>query len=196
LVIVHQVLRGREAELASYEQEATQLRESLAREQAAVGAMRSANQQLVDRLTNVRSSSALLADLQRRIPEGVQLTKVEMLGPATVRLEGIARDPVAFGRVNAMELMLRRSPLFQATGVTLEKVKREPEEEFEIRAPQRNGSTPPQPLNVRIPSPVSFAMKATLSPLAPGTLIGVMDNLKAEGMVRRLELLKREGLLR
>jgi type IV pilus assembly protein PilN len=197
LVIVHQMLRGREAEMAGFAQQANQLREGVSREGALVGSLRSANQQLVSRLSNVRSSSALLADLQARVPAGVQLTKVEVLGPTEVRLEGIARDPVAFGRVNALELVLRRSPLFQATGVTLEKVERVPEEEFEIRPPQPpTVSTPPQPIKVLLPSAVKFQMKATLSPLAPDKLLEVMDSLKAEGMVRRLERLQREGLLK
>jgi type IV pilus assembly protein PilN len=197
LVIVHQMLRGREAEMVGYERQANQLRESVSRERAMVDALQSANRQLVARLTNVRSSSALLADLQLRVPVGVQLTKVEMLGPTEVRLEGISRDPVGFGRVNALELTLRRSPLFQAKGITLEKVERVPEEEFEIRPPQPpTVSTPPQPIKVLLPSAVKFQMKATLSPLAPDKLLGVMESLKAEGMVRRLERLEREGLLK
>jgi type IV pilus assembly protein PilN len=188
-------LRGREAQMAGYEQEAKQMRESLSREQAAVGAMRSANQLLVERLSNVRSSSALLADLQLRVPEGVQLREVEVLGPSEVRFEGIARDPMGFGRVNALELMLRQSALFQAKSVTLEKVEREPPEEFDIQ-PAAATTSPPRPIKVRFPSSIRFDMKATLSPLAPDKLIGVMESLKAEGMVRRLQQLKREGMLK
>jgi type IV pilus assembly protein PilN len=159
--------------------------------------MRAANQQLVKRLSDVRSSSALLADLQLRVPEGVQLTKVRMLSPNEIELEGLARDPVGFGRVNAMELMLRRSPLFQASGVTIDKVERVPAKEVEIR-PQE-GTAPGAPVRsakVALPSAVIFKIKATLSPLSPGQLVGVMDSLKAEGMARRLELLQREGLLK
>lgn len=195
LVVVHQTLRGQEQRMARYEQEANELRERVSRDGAAVGAMRAANQQLVERLSNVRSSSALLADLQLRVPEGVQLTKVEMLGPAEMRLEGIARDPVAFGRVNALELMLRRSPLFQAKGITIEKAERKGPEDFEIR-PATGAAGNARAIKVLLPSAVSFQMKATLSPLAPNKLIGVMESLKADGMVRRLELLQREGLLK
>jgi type IV pilus assembly protein PilN len=195
LVIATQMLRAREAQLASYEGEANQLRESIAREGGAVNALRAANEQVVKRLSDVRSSSALLTDLQARVPEGVQLSKVQMLSPTEIRLEGLARDPVGFGRVNALELTLRRSPLFQATGVTIEKVERVPAKEFEIR-PDNPAATAAPPVKVELPSAVSFQMKASLAPLAANKLVEVMDSLKAEGMARRLELLRREGLLK
>ncbi len=197
LFAVQQSLRGRQTELQGFQQEATQLRESIQRQGSALQGLRGANQQLVKRLSDVRSTSALLADLQLRVPEGVQLTKVQLLGSNAIQLEGLARDPVGFGRVNAMELMLRRSPLFQASGVTIDKVERVPAKEFEIR-PQE-GTTPGAAVKstrVVIPSAVIFSLKATLSPLPPGKLVGVMDSLKAEGMARRLELLQQEGLLK
>ncbi len=197
LFTFHQTLRNREVELQGFQQAATQLRETINRQGVTLQGMRAANQQLVKRLSDVRSSSALLADLQLRVPEGVQVTKVKMLGPNEMELEGLARDPVGFGRVNAMELMLRRSPLFQASGVTINKVERVPAKEFELR-PQE-GSAPGAPVKstkVALPSAVIFKMKAELSPLSPGQLVGVMESLKAGGMARRLELLQQEGLLK
>jgi type IV pilus assembly protein PilN len=199
LFAFHQSLRGRELELQGFEQEAAQMRESINREGTSLQAMRAANQQLVKRLSDVRSSSALLADLQLRVPEGVQITKVQMLSPTLIQLEGLARDPVGFGRVNAMELMLRRSPLFQASGITIDKVERVPEKEFEIR-PQEGtataGAGAVRSTKVTLPSAVIFKIKATLSPLPPDRLVAVMESLKAEGMARRLELLQQEGLLK
>ena len=195
LLIVHQMLRAREAQMAGYEQEAAQLRESIARDKTSVTTLRAANQQLVKRLSDVRSSSALLADLQVRVPEGVQLSKVQMLNPTEMRLEGLARDPVGFGRINAMELTLRRSPLFQATGVTIEKAERVPEKQLEVR-PNTVTNTAVPPIKVELPSAVSFQMKANLAPLPANKLVAVMESLKAEGMARRLELLQREGLLK
>ncbi|MFN9659971.1 MAG: hypothetical protein ACK6BC_06290, partial [Cyanobacteriota bacterium] len=53
-----------------------------------------------------------------------------------------------------------------------------------------------QSLMVHRPSAVSFLLKATLSPLTPGERVNIMDRLKAEGLQRRLELLRREGLLK
>ncbi len=195
LLILQQALRNREAELTGYAQKAAQLRESIARDKTAVGTMRAANQQLVKRLSDVRSSSALLADLQLRVPEGVQLSDVQMLSPTEMRLEGVARDPVGFGRINAMELTLRRSPLFQATGVTIEKAERVPEKQFEVR-PKNVANPAAPPIKMELPSAVNFQIKATLAPLAANKLVEVMESLKAEGMARRLELLQREGLLK
>ena len=202
-VAIQQLLRAREAQLIGYEQQATQLRESIAIQQAAVKGLQSANEQFVKRLSDVRSSSALLADLQLRVPEGVQLTKVQMIRPPVdqqtvpmeMRLEGQARDPVGFGRVNAMELVLRRSPLFLATGVTIEKADREPEKFFDVTILQA-GKPAGKPIKVQLPSAVNFEMKATLSPLAADKGVTVMENLQAEGMARRLRLLQREGLLK
>ncbi|MEB3261299.1 MAG: NINE protein [Cyanobacteriota bacterium] len=197
LFAFHQTLRNREVQLQGFEREATQLRETINRQGATLQGLRGANQQLVKRLSDVRSSSALLADLQLRVPEGVQVTKVKMLGPNEMELEGLARDPVGFGRVNAMELMLRRSPLFQASGVTINKVERVPAKEFELRPQEGLASgAPVKATTVALPSAVIFTMKATLSPLPPGQLVGVMGSLKAEGMTRRLELLQQEGLLK
>jgi len=197
LFAFHQTLRNREVQLQGFQQEATQLRETINRQGATLQGLRGANQQLVKRLSDVRSSSALLADLQLRVPEGVQVTKVKMLGPNEMELEGLARDPVGFGRVNAMELMLRRSPLFQASGVTINKVERVPAKEFELRPQEGLASgAPVKATKVALPSAVIFKMKATLSPLPPGQLVGVMGSLKAEGMARRLELLQQEGLLK
>jgi hypothetical protein len=98
-----------------------------------------------------------------------------------------------------MELMLRRSPLFQASGITIDKVERVPEKEFEIR-PQEGtataGAGAVRSTKVTLPSAVIFKIKATLSPLPPDRLVAVMESLKAEGMARRLELLQQEGLLK
>ncbi|MFM9073458.1 MAG: PilN domain-containing protein, partial [Cyanobium sp.] len=178
-----------------YEGEVAQLTKTVQASQALLKKTQTGNGELVERLTEVRSSSALLADLQLRVPEGVQITAVQMEGTKAIKLEGVAREPMAFGRVNAMELVLRQSPLIAATGVKLMKVERVPAREVAIQAagPAQPGA-PQQKLE--LPSAVSFAMSADLTPLAANRLVAVMEGLQAEGMVRRLELLQREGLLK
>jgi type IV pilus assembly protein PilN len=180
LLLWHQMLKARMGELERYEADVEQLGKTLVGHRTALKKMQTANEGLVKRLTDVRSSSALLADLQLRVPEGVQI---------------MAREPMAFGRVNAMELVLRQSPLIAATGVQLGKVERVPAQELAIEAagPTKPGA-PQQKLE--LPSAVSFAMSATLTPLAANRLVAVMEGLQADGMVRRLELLQREGLLK
>lgn len=194
-ILWHQYLRARASQLQVFEQEAKQLGEIVKLQGGELKVLRGSNDQLVKRLSDVRSTSALMADFQLRVPEGVQITNVEMLTPTELSLKGWARDPVAFGRVNAMELVLRQSPLFLAKGVTIEKVKRFPERRVSIKmkTPER---MEPVPINMDLPTSVRFEMKATLSPLAPNRLVPVMERLKAQGMVRRLELLQREGLLK
>ncbi|MFM7237219.1 MAG: PilN domain-containing protein [Cyanobium sp.] len=195
LLLWHQMLKARMGELERYEADVEQLGKTLVGHRTALKKMQTANEELVKRLTDVRSSSALLADLQLRVPEGVQITAVQMEGTKAIKLEGVAREPMAFGRVNAMELVLRQSPLIAATGVKLMKVERVPAREVAIQAagPAQPGA-PQQKLE--LPSAVSFAMSADLTPLAANRLVAVMEGLQAEGMVRRLELLQREGLLK
>jgi type IV pilus assembly protein PilN len=195
LLFWHQMLKARMGELERYEADVEQLTTTLKGHQGALKKQQASNEGLVKRLTDVRSSSALLADLQLRVPEGVQITAVQMEGTNAIKLEGVAREPMAFGRVNAMELVLRQSPLIAATGVTLGKVERVPAQQLAIQAagPAKPGA-PQQRLE--LPSAVSFAMSATLTPLAANRLVAVMEGLQADGMVRRLELLQREGLLK
>lgn len=195
LLIWHQLLKARMGQLERYEADVEQLNQTLKGHRAALKKVSTSNAQLVERLAEVRSSSALLADLQLRVPEGVQLTEVRMEGANQIRLKGVAREPVAFGRVNAMELVLRNSPLFVAKGVRLDKVERMEARQVELKA---DGAAPrgAAAIKLELPSAVRFEMSAELTPLAANRLVAVMEALKAEGMVRRLELLQREGLLK
>lgn len=195
LLIWHQLLKARMGQLEGYEADVEQLTKTLVGHRAALKKVKDSNEQLVKRLSDVRSSSALMADLQLRVPEGVQITAVQMVGTDSLRLEGVARDPVAFGRVNAMELVLRQSPLFAAKGVTLGKAERVPPRQLtvQVKGPVPAGGQPPK---VELPSAVRFEMTAALTPLAATRLLAVMEGLQAEGMTRRLELLQREGLLK
>lgn len=195
LLIWHQLLKARMGQLVRYEADVEQLTKTLVGHRAALKKVKDSNDLLVKRLSDVRSSSALLADLQLRVPEGVQITAVQMVGTDQLRLEGVARDPVAFGRVNAMELVLRQSPLFAAKGVTLGKVERVPAQQLNVpvSGPVQAGGQPPK---LELPSAVRFEMTAALTPLAASRLVAVMEGLQAEGMTRRLALLQREGLLK
>ncbi|MCP9807044.1 PilN domain-containing protein, partial [Cyanobium sp. T1B-Tous] len=82
-----------------------------------------ANGDLVKGLIAVRSGSAVLRDLQTRVPEGIQLTAANEEGSG-YRLKGSSRDPQAFARINAFQLQLKRSPLVDPNGVTMVKASR------------------------------------------------------------------------
>jgi type IV pilus assembly protein PilN len=195
LMIWQQLLTARMSELKGIEQELEQLKTAMTAQQTTLASLRASNERLIKRLSDVRSSSALLAELQRRVPEGVQISKVQMVSPTDLQLEGLARDPVGFGRVNAMELVLRRSRLVQATGVSLGKVERKVRRVVEIKqADQLKGSTRVI-AKLLLPSSVRFQMNATLAPLEAKEMLAVLDELKADGMASRLRQLQREGLL-
>ena len=193
LLLWHQMLKARMQQLEGFEAEVQQLTQTLMKERAVLKAVKEGNDQLVKRLIDMRSSSALLADLQQRVPEGVQLSGVKMEGTEAIKVEGVARDPVAFGRVNALELVLRNSPLLAASEVKLSKATREAPKPVQMKeVPGRTGNATDK---LELPSAVTFQLAAKLSPLDANRLVNVMEGLKAEGMVRRLQVLQRAGLM-
>ncbi|MDP4830894.1 MAG: pilus assembly protein PilP, partial [Prochlorococcaceae cyanobacterium MAG_34] len=75
---------------------------------------------------------------------------------------------------NAFQLQLKRSPLLDPNGVTLVKASR----------------------GVAGSGPVSFELLVTFRPpISPLAEKQILTQLGAEGLVRRLDLLQREGLL-
>ena len=140
------------------------------------------NQDLVKGLLAVRSGSAVLRDLQMRVPEGIQLTSAAEEGTG-YRLKGLSRDPQAFARINALQLQLKRSPLLDPNAITLVKASREP-----ATADTSQAQSVVAPVNFEIQ--VNFRPK--ISPLAEKQ---ILTQLGSEGLVRRLDLLQKEGLL-
>jgi type IV pilus assembly protein PilN len=182
--VSHQVVKARMGELVQYEGEANALRAELQGRQARVQALVDANRRLADRLTNVRTSSALLSELQLRTPEGVQLLSAAA-GEEKLVIRGRADDPLAFARINAMQLDLKRSPFLIGDQVVIDKLERENE-----------ATTPEDPRRRRgLPPPVVFSITAPFARLQPQQLLEVMRSLGAEGMVKRLQLVQSEGLM-
>jgi len=143
------------------------------------------NQALADGLVAVRSGSALLEDLRRRTPAGAQFTEVKV-EPALLRLKGRATDPQAFARINALQLALQTSPLFQPQGVLLVKANRE-------EAPAGAGTAAGPGAAWR--QPVVFELTAAFAE-RPALLDGEqLRALGADGMAQRLLLLQRAGVL-
>ena len=143
------------------------------------------NQALADGLVAVRSGSALLEDLRRRTPAGVQFTEVKV-EPALLHLKGRATDPQAFARINALQLALQASPLFQPQGVQLVKASRD-------EAPAGAGTASGAGALGR--QPVVFELTAAFAD-RPALLDGEqLRALGADGMAQRLLLLQRAGVL-
>lgn len=175
----HQLVKAQMGQLVEVETQATALQQQLASRNRQIAAVTDVNQQLSGALSNVRPTSALMADLQLRTPEGVQLLSAEA-GSANLSLKGLASDPLAFERVNALQLELRRSPLLNPQGITLSRMERK---------------TDPSDKGKAGPTHVQFEITATFAPLDATRLQQVLRELGSEGMARRLELMRREGLL-
>ncbi len=175
----HQLIKAEMGQLDQVEEEAAALQQQLTSRNKQLAAVTEVNQQLSGALSNVRPTSALMADLQLRTPEGVQLLSAEA-GSANLSLKGLAGDPKAFERINALELELRRSPLLDPQGITLSRLERKPE----------TGDKP-----TGGPTPVQFEVTARFAPLESGRLQQVLRELGSAGMARRLEMMQKEGLL-
>lgn len=175
----HQFVKAQMGRLNQVESEATALQQELASRTRQLTAVTTVNQQLSEALSNVRPTSALMADLQLRTPEGVQLLSAEA-GNSNLSLKGLASDPKAFERVNALQLELRRSPLLNPKGINLSRMERKAE------APDKAGGGPP---------PVQFEITAPFTPLEARRMQQVLRELGSAGMARRLELMEKEGLL-
>ena len=160
-----------EAEVQLFETQLTAARGKLNR-------VEKANADLVKGLIAVRSGSALMRDLQLRVPEGVQLTAATEEGNG-YRLKGVSRDPQAFARINAFQLQLKRSPLVDTNAVTLVKASR--------GVAEANSSGL---------GAVSFELLINFRPpIGPLAEKQILTQLGADGLVLRLDLLQREGLL-
>jgi type IV pilus assembly protein PilN len=187
LVVWQQQLQGELARLALVQAtvEASEARLSAARSR--LRTLTTANRALLQGLVTTRSGSALLRDLQTRVPQGVQLTSLAVSpGQQNLRLLGTAADPQAFARINALQIALGRSPLLEAGSVRLLKALR-----GELRP------SPPPAGQPAVPSAqVGFELTAALRPaLPPAVELQLLSELGATGMARRLQLLRGEGLL-
>lgn len=184
LFFSHQVVKTRMGQLLSFEAEANGLRNELQNRRTRLDALLNGNRRLAEALTSFRTSSALLTELQLRTPAGIQLLSATAGGPALV-IRGRADDPLAFARINGMQLDLKRSPLLVADQVMLDKLER-----------QNEATSPEDPRRLRgMPPPVVFQITAPFAPQQPQQQLPLLRRLGAEGMARRLQLLQAEGLL-
>lgn len=167
--------------LASVEADVQQFETRLRDEQARVGTVQAANQALVQGLLSVRSGSALLRDLQMRVPRGVQLTEVKQQeGGQGMLLKGVAVGRQPFALINALQLELKRSPLLDTNSIRLTKASRE----------KADAQTPASGRAVEFEITTRFR-----PPIQPVAEKKILEQLGAVGLARRLDLLQREDLL-
>ena len=139
--------------------------------------LEASNQGLANGLVSVSSGSALVANLFELAPSGVELKEASVLGPV-FSLKGGGNDPGAFQRINALQLQMAYSPMFQPDSVKVLKVSREA---------GKAGVAPGQ---------VSFELSSGFKTLDPGAQLKQLQRLGAKGMARRLEILQAAGVLK
>ena len=90
-------------------------------------------------------------------------------------LKGLAADPQAFRRVNALSLSMARSLLFEPGAIKVVKLSRDGAQ-----------ATPAEP--------VQWQITAKFAVLQPKQQLEVLQQLGAQGLARRLQLLQRAGV--
>jgi type IV pilus assembly protein PilN len=161
-----QGLRGIPAQVQTFEARALAQRRKLS-------TIQRSNEGLAKGLVAVSSGSALVAQLAAITPQGVQLTDAQVQG-GSLKLKGVAADPQAFRRVNALTLLLAESPLFEAKGVKVVKLSRDA---------------------AKSAAPVEWDLTAAFATLPPNQQVRLLQKLGAEGLARRLQILERAGVL-
>jgi len=138
--------------------------------------LEASNRGLANGLATVSSGSALVTNLFQLAPGGVELKEASVVGPV-LSLKGAVNDPGAFQRINALQLQMAYSPMFQPDSVKVLKVSREA---------SKAGLAPGQ---------VSFELASSFKTLNPVATLRQLQRLGASGMARRLEILQAAGVL-
>jgi len=156
------------AKLEPAANEYDELLNSLGRQRGELKKLQQSNESLVQGLLSVPSSSALLAELARLTPQGIQLKNMRALG-STMTLKGEAFDPAAFLRINAFRLSLQRSPFFQSPA------------RLQRAARQQDA--------------VAFDLTADFQPSESPEIVAELAPLGAVGLAARFQRLEDEGLM-
>lgn len=177
-------LGGQRQALVPQEASASQLEGELNEERLNRRRLEKANRTLINALVSLDSGSALLQALVLVTPAQVQLTEARVEGDG-LSLKGQAADPQAYGRINAMVLALKRMPLFTPSKVVLRKASRQGAAD-----PAASGQMP----GAAGPPPVSFEIQAAFAPRNQLSDLATLQQLQADGLVRRLRVLQQQGV--
>jgi len=117
----------------------------------------------------------------------VQLLSVDATSDLVIK--GQAFDPLALVRINAFQLQLQGLAFFEPNAVQLTKVERQPSVAI---APPRTGAGVEA---ITEPGPLAFEIRAPFATLDADRQLALLKQLGSEGMARRLNLLRSEGLM-
>jgi len=133
------------------------------------------NQAMAAAMTNVRSSSALLAELRQLVPQSISLDQAQISGDA-LDLSGEVLMPDGLRKLNALMLSLGQSALFAEDGVTLQQA-----------ILQRSAST-----EAGDPGRLKYGLSVQFAEDAPQAIRPQLAALGAIGLERRLQRLHQE----
>ena len=187
LLLQSTLLRSQMGQLEQFEGQAAELQAQIAARKEKLGAIKNTNQELARALTSGRTSSALLTALQLNTPVGVQLLSVDATSDLVIK--GQAFDPLALVRINALQLQLQGLAFFDPKAVQLTKVERQPSV---VPAAPRSGTGPESTPEA---GPLAFEIRAPFASLDPQRQLALLQQLGSDGMARRLNLLRSEGLM-
>lgn len=145
-----------------------------------------ANQAFADGVLSIPSGALLLSDLAALTPATVELTSAKQEGGQLI-FSGQAAQPNGLRAINAFQLALERSPLFATDQVQLVKV-----QEQQGQQQQQGQQAPAMPPQVVL----SFEIKAGLAQVSSQAKLSRLQALAPTGLLRRLQTLQAEGLLR
>ncbi|MEB3168512.1 MAG: PilN domain-containing protein [Cyanobium sp.] len=181
MALISLQVRQRINELLPIESQVSTLKDQVTDLRQELDGLTRINTRVAKQITNTATSSGLLTSLQLLAPVGVQLQSVDVQ-PAGVVLKGKAEDPKAFSRINALQLSLASSPLLVPESLRIKRVDR----------PNSANQTP----NQNQPAPfVSFEISGLMAQLSAQRQLLLLQQLGADGMVRRLQRVLAEGLL-
>ena len=133
------------------------------------------NQAMARAMADVRSSSVLLAVLQRLVPQAIKLDQAKISGDA-LDLRGEVLMPDGLKKLNAFMLSLGQSPLFEQDGVTLQQANLQRSDSLETVDQGR----------------LSYSLLARFASDAPQAIRPELTSLGAIGLQRRLQRLQQE----
>lgn len=168
-------LRQRAEWLQPLADEHDRLEAQIQTEQAVLDAAVKTNQAMARSMADVRSSSALLGELRRLIPQRLSLTRARV-NSDILNLNGEALMPNGLRAVNSFMLFLAKSPLFVPDGVVLK----------QARLKQGGGR------NAEAADRLSYGISVRFAADAPQAIRPQLSALGAIGLERRLSRLHQE----
>ena len=187
LLLQSALVRNQTAQLEQVEGQAAELQTQINSRIKNLAAIKNTNQELAQALTSGRTSSALLTALQLNTPDGLQLLSVDTTNGLVIK--GQAFDPLALVRINAFQLQLQGLPFFDPKAVQLTKVERQPP--VVQAAPRSGNGAEPTPEA----GPLAFEIRASFASLDAQRQLALLQQFGSDGMARRLNLLRSEGLM-